>query len=526
MTFVVILPSAHSKKMSTTNVAKGILDIIDAKANFFLDQYGLTIVHIQDGSKDEWLRLDDQRFRDWCRTEYKEKLDQLASTSALNTAIEQVASETRQNGQAVDVFTETMISDQAVYLDTRGNGSGTQYLLRVDARGVKRVLQSASNPKFLTVPNVKPVVYTKQPSGSTLVKAIENACAGLSTDDRVKVAVFLVAKYLAIKSRPHLVITGPQGSGKSTLARSILTMAGNENVAGTQLVTDPKDVVVQAKGGMILYYDNVQRLSEDQSNTFCKLSTGAGITFRKLYSNDDEYTWTGTRSAIPTAITDPINADDLRSRCLFISLSELGQSFVTEAAMEERLEEHHADVFSLVLDAVSASMKRLPSASSPSRMGDLLEKCRLAKDVIGVTDDELDRVFQQPQATTASSDTSAGSSLIWAVTDLLFRSERARWEGTASDLADALNQIVGVNPGPYNSRSISTKLSEVTSPYSHCPIVVSRDRSNSKRSIIIEFEANSSTMGDLLIPELELQGVQAEPVQSEPERIPPLQPFP
>ena len=86
---------------------------------------------------------------------------------------------------------------------------------------------------------------------------------------------------------PILAIHGEQGSAKSTLARVV---RGLIDPQASPLLAEPhstRDLIVTARSGWLLAYDNISELPDWLSDSLCRLATGGGFAGRRLYSDDE-----------------------------------------------------------------------------------------------------------------------------------------------------------------------------------------------------------------------------------------------
>jgi hypothetical protein len=146
-------------------------------------------------------------------------------------------------------------------------------------------------------------------------------------DDAVLILAFMV-KAIIPNSGPYpiLCIDGIQGSAKSTTTRVIKKLI---DPTTPELSSPPRshdDLVVKAINGFLLAFDNLSGLSHDFADAFCRLSTGGGVSKRKLYTDGDEVSYDLMRPVIFNGIDDITDRPDLLDRTIIVHLKVIEPS--------------------------------------------------------------------------------------------------------------------------------------------------------------------------------------------------------
>ena len=172
---------------------------------------------------------------------------------------------------------------------------------------------------------------------------------------------------------PILILQGEQGSAKSTAARMAKALLDPD---ASPLRTPPandRELMIAALHTWILAYDNLSGLERYLSDAICRLATGGGNRFRKLYTDSAEVLFTATRPVILNGIEDLTAREDLASRAIVLSLPSIpGGKRRREAELWEEFEAVRPLVLGALFDAVQAvlaSRKKKMPADLP-RMAD------------------------------------------------------------------------------------------------------------------------------------------------------------
>ena len=81
---------------------------------------------------------------------------------------------------------------------------------------------------------------------------------------------------------------------------------------------EEKDLGVTASLEYLLAYDNVSHLPQWLSDAICRISTGAGYKYRKLYTNGELNVFDGCRPFVFNGIPQCVESNDLMNRCVMV----------------------------------------------------------------------------------------------------------------------------------------------------------------------------------------------------------------
>ena len=121
--------------------------------------------------------------------------------------------------------------------------------------------------------------------------------------------------------KPYLIlaVSGEHGTAKSTLLRCLRQIIDPLRKAElSSLPRDERDLGVDGESEYCLVYDNVSFLSPWLSDALCRVSTGAGIKTRRLYTDDEQAVFGFARPLALNGIPDFAENQDLLSRSLVI----------------------------------------------------------------------------------------------------------------------------------------------------------------------------------------------------------------
>jgi hypothetical protein len=184
----------------------------------------------------------------------------------------------------------------------------------------------------------------------------------LDKDERYEQFKILLLTYLPTVllpdiPRPILILHGLQGSAKSTASKVIKDLI---DPSDPQLLVMPQkqqeftQVVSHYYGA---FFDNLSRLSEEQSDALCRASTGDGLVKRQLYTDDDDIVYRYRRVICLNGISIVASKPDLLDRALIFELRRLSEEErLDEATFWERFNEVKPKLLGAMFTVISKAM--------------------------------------------------------------------------------------------------------------------------------------------------------------------------
>ena len=245
---------------------------------------------------------------------------------------------------------------------------------------------------------------------------------------------------------PVLVLLGEQGSAKTTTAR-VLKRLIDPSAAGVRTSPrDERDLMIQARNGWVLAFDNLSGLRGWFSDALCRLATGGGFGTRKLYTDDEEMIFDAKRPQIVNGIEDFITRADLLERSILTRHPPIPEeNRRPESEFWKAFDAEHADLLGAVLDRVSAGLRELPRVRPEKlpRMADFALFAVACEQGAG-EEEEFRSAYEENQA--GAHEQALDSSLLPAAI-LAFMENREKWEGRPAELLGAL-QAHAPDPPP------------------------------------------------------------------------------
>jgi hypothetical protein len=177
----------------------------------------------------------------------------------------------------------------------------------------------------------------------------------------------LVAPWLAAALRPNgpypvLVVTGEQGSAKSTLARVLSELIDPQRAPLLAQPRSTHELLASARNGWLVTYDNLSKLPDWLSNSFCMIATAGAVAGSGSLDSDERRIIHANRPVILNGIGEFVRRADLNDRANFLNLQPIIPA--NRRCEDEFWAAFHHDyprILGGLFDAVAGGLRALPS---------------------------------------------------------------------------------------------------------------------------------------------------------------------
>ena len=257
-------------------------------------------------------------------------------------------------------------------------------------------------------------------------------------DDFALLLAFLVSTIRPTGPFPILLLQGEQGSAKSTTARLLRSLIDPSSAPLQSQPREERDLAIAANNSWLLAFDNVSDLKPWISDDLCRLATGGGLRTRELYSDADEVIFDAQRPAIVNGIADLAERDDLRDRALIVTLPPMDDAArQDEATLWATWAAALPGALGALCTAASTALRNLPATelANPPRMADFARWAVASEPALPVAPGTFLRAYatNRQLAVEHSVEFTPVSEAIRSL------AIRGAWEGSASELLDAVN---------------------------------------------------------------------------------------
>ena len=295
-----------------------------------------------------------------------------------------------------------------------------------------------------------------------------------------------------IGSYPILIVNGEQGSAKSTLSKLIRSIVDPNQAALRSLPRNEHDIVIAARNGWVLGFDNLSGMQNWLSDALCRISTGAGFATRKLYSDNEEEIFYSRKPIILNGINSLVRRNDLADRAILISLPPIeGEGNIKESVLQKNFTGNLHSILGGFYTAVAEGLKNkdLEFGNLP-RMADFANWIQQAETALPWAKGRFIETYQKNRASIIEESINqdlVGSAIKNWVDSWSIQSE---WEGSASDLLSTLEQdmsetTIRSKGWPQDASSLSRRINSQAKFLRQTGIEVEVKRNYQGRTLII-----------------------------------------
>lgn len=268
-------------------------------------------------------------------------------------------------------------------------------------------------------------------------------------NNQIALISFLVASLFPAGPYPMLVLTGQEGSGKSVATEFIARTIDPRTGTNRSMPKSERDIAIAAMRAHLLTYDNLSNLNWDVSDTLCRISTGATIEVRKLYSDADVFEMTFTKPLLLNSIIDLVSRPDLAQRTYILELTPITPGKrKSKADLERSFEDDLPYIFGGICRALHTALSeyRKTKVLIPPRMADAAKIGAAASSSFKSSPNAVIKALndvQNDQKKLIASEDEVCRAI------MSFLKNQPVWEGAATELYDALNlHVASANTKP------------------------------------------------------------------------------
>ena len=285
----------------------------------------------------------------------------------------------------------------------------------------------------------------------------------MSPAHQLLVQVHLVTCLIPNIDHPIPVIAGDHGAAKSTLSGILRCLVDPAHEALLSLPNDQNELALLLARNYMPVFDNLDGLQPWQSDMLCKACTGAGISKRKLYTDEDEVILKFWHCVVLNGIYPGATKSDILDRVLPLHLTRLTKAqYKTKQEFWAEFEAARPRILGAMFDVLAQAMRLYPSVrlSALPRMADFCTWGYAVAEALGGQGDDFLAAYTEAigaQNTAALEHHPVATAVIALLggRDAVEQQpdDAELWQGTAADLLTALEQIaadqkIDRRPGP------------------------------------------------------------------------------
>lgn len=311
-----------------------------------------------------------------------------------------------------------------------------------------------------------PMIFRRYPHQQPQVMPISGGSiddlfrfANIPDDDhRLLLKVWFVALFVPGIGHPIIHPHGDQGSGKTTLCRNIKALIDPSKVDVFLNVTDRNEATQILEHHYFVALDNMSDMPGWLSDLISQAVTGAGISKRKLYTDDEDIIFQIKRAIAIGGIGQIIHRPDTMDRSILFRLTEISEEQrIPDQKLKEEFERIRPNLLGAALDALAGAMKIYPTIELKRlpRMADFTIWGCAITEALGI---ERQKFLDAYGANIGDQhrEIIGGNTLAQAV--IAFMDDQALWEGTVGQLYEKLSGIATPQKNDHSFPKSSNKL--------------------------------------------------------------------
>jgi len=237
------------------------------------------------------------------------------------------------------------------------------------------------------------------------------AFAGVPEAVRPLLTAWIVATLAPDIVTPILEVSGPPGSGKTVFAaqlQQLIDPGATPGIRSARLRSE--DIAAAAASFYTVGADNVSRLSPDESDLLCQVTTGAVLVSRRLYEQRSTVALAIKRPIILTSITPVLVRSDAADRAIVVELPARRQR-TDEREVNARFEAIRPRILAAAHRMLAAALPCMDqaSASTTHRLAGFVRLGRAISLAMGDEASGFDHVMDEMKRRQAAGALDAGS---------------------------------------------------------------------------------------------------------------------
>jgi len=314
----------------------------------------------------EVLPVRSQEYRNVVRLRYEQQTGQVPKREHVNNAIEQLDAKAVEEGEEKQVAVRVAEHEGATYVAL---GDKQRRIVKITGEGWMVVSEA---PMYFRYPKSQlalPEPKDGNRAGKTRAAKTFRRFVNVTDEDWPLYLAFIVHCFRPGVPQPIAAFIGAPGRAKSTQARNTQAVVDPTTKTGAAAAKDNEDLLIGAKEGWLLVFDNLNQIAREMADNLCRLATGAAMGRRTKYSDADETVFVARNPVVITAVADVITQADLLDRALRFVLPKLKHT-KDEKVLEKRFKRITPFVLGYIFDGVSAALRNLArtTITDPPRM--------------------------------------------------------------------------------------------------------------------------------------------------------------
>jgi hypothetical protein len=324
---------------------------IAAETELFHTPDGDAFVDIEVRGHRESHRVRSKAFKQWISFSYYSEHGKPPASEALEQALVLTEGKARFDASERDAHLRVACVEEKIYLDLADD---RWRAVEIDRRGWRVI--DRSPVRFRRTESMQPLPAPQKGGSIDDLKPFLNV-----NDDGFKLVVAWQVSALGGRGPyPILAPYGEHGAAKTSTGRFARRSFDPSRLPSRAPPRSDRDLYVAANNSYALHFENISKIPDWLSDTFCRLATGGGFATRTLYVDSDETVFHGMRPLILDGIDNFIERADLADRSMKLELVPItGKQRRPEKELDNAFAAKHPLILGALLDAVSHGLGEL-----------------------------------------------------------------------------------------------------------------------------------------------------------------------
>ena len=323
----------------------------------------------------ETINMRSKYAEDWLKIRCFEETNEIYSDEAYKSSLSMLMAKAKWDSKTSHqkIYTRIAMPKKDIIFYDLCNQN--REVVKITKEGYNIIQLDENHPALVRRPSHSIQVYPDNENANALDDLVK--LFRIVPKDRLLFKVHFISLFLEKYPIPIPVIVGEHGTVKSTLATSIKRIVDPSGDNIGSLPTSVDDLALHLNNRYLSNFDNVTRLSQEQSDMICRAITGEGYTKRQLYTNDEEIIWQYRRKVILNGISPYLDYPDLKDRMIVYETKPLkkdDEEYLTEEdynyAFESLLPSVLGQIFTTLSKAFSIYDKVKKELKIKNRMAD------------------------------------------------------------------------------------------------------------------------------------------------------------
>jgi hypothetical protein len=368
-------------------------------------------------------------FRRWLQRLYFEQTGSAPGSQALQDALGVLEGKALFNGEIHEVHLRLTEHEDAIYIDLADD---FWQAIRIDSNGWEIVPEPPV--RFRRARGMLPLPHPVRDGSLDELRQFVN----VDDADWPLYIGWLIGTLRPRGPYAIVLVHGEQGSAKSTLVRVSRALVDPNEAPVRREPKNGQDLIVAARNGLIVAFDNVSRLPQELSDDLARLATGSGFGARQLYTDLEEVIVHVARPIALNGIEEVATKGDVLDRSLLLMLPTITR-YEDEDEFWSTFTEAHPRILGALLDAVSCALANLETTATPNvRMADFARWVTAAEPALGLESGTFINAYRSNRAGAVQLTLEAS-----LLTNPVQTLAEEGFTGTATELLDRLATIAG-----------------------------------------------------------------------------------